>query len=92
MLQPKSFWYGLLIAISYFLSVSFAVAALIPSLAVQAGLIAAILAVAAYMVLVLVGQEEHGRPLGILLFAPAIFVTAGVVWWVLRLLGVWEIN
>ena len=68
--QPKPFWYGLLIAILYFLSVSFAVAALRPSLAVQAGMIAAILAVAFYMVLVLIGQEEHGKPLGILLFFP----------------------
>ena len=90
--QPKPFWYGLLIAITYFLSVFFAVAALTPSLALQAGMIAAILAVAVYMILVLAGQEEHGRPLGILLFAPAIFVTAGAVWWVLRLLGVWKIN
>ena len=84
--QPRPFWYGLLIAILYFLSVSFAVAGLAPSLAVQAGLIAA------YMILVLIGQEEHGRPLGILLFAPAIFVTAGVLWWIMRLLGLWEVN
>ena len=90
--QPRPFWYGLLIATLYFLSVSFAVAALVPSLAVQAGLIAAILAVIAYMILVLIGQEEHGRPLGILLFAPAIFVTAGVLWWIMRLLGLWEVN
>ena len=90
--QPKPFWYGLLIAISYFLSVSFAVAALTPSLAIQAGIIAAILAVAAYMILVLVGQEEHGRPLGLLLFAPATLVMAGALWWIMRLLGLWQVN
>lgn len=90
--QPKPFWYGLLIAILYFSTVSFGVAALTPSLAVQAGIIAAILAVAFYMGLVLVGQEEHGRPLGILLFFPAAFVTAGVLWWIMRLLGLWEVN
>ena len=89
---PRPFWYGLLIAISYFLTVVFAVAALAPSLAVTLGLIAAFIADVIYLVLVLAGQEEHGKTLGVLLFFPVVFVTAGVLWWIMRLLGLWKVN
>ena len=90
--QPKPFWYGLLIAILYFLSVYFAVAALAPSMAITLGLIVAFIADIIYLVLVLVGQEEYGKTLGILLFFPVVFVTAGILWWILRLLGLWQVN
>lgn len=79
------------ITVFYFCGVTFAVAALVPELAVQAGLIAAMLSMIAYIILVVIGRDEPGLPLGLLMLLPIICITAGIIWWMLRLLGLWEV-
>jgi hypothetical protein len=81
-----------LLALSYFVSVYFAAAALFPDLAYQIALVAVILAMGAYWFLDQTGSTQDGLPMGILLFAPVICLAAGAVWWVLRSLGLLELR
>lgn len=80
------------IAVAYLASVYFAVAALAPVWAYQAGLVAMIGALVAYRLLDAAGMSRSGLPMGLLLFMPLICVGAGIIWWALRLLGRLEIR
>ncbi len=80
----------ILLATFYFLAVYFAVAALIPAIALQAGLVAVIIAMLAYLFLRVTSSDEAGMPMGLLILSPVICLTAGVIWWVLRLIGFWR--
>lgn len=82
----------ILLAVFYFAGVYFAVSALVPALAFQAALVAVIGTMIAYRILGLTGSDKPGAPLAILILTPVICVAAGIVWWVIRLLGFWEIN
>jgi len=80
------------IAAAYLASVYFAEAALAPLWAYQAGLVAMIVALVVYRWLDAAGMSRSGLPMGLLLFMPVICVGAGIIWWVLRLLGRLEIR
>jgi len=74
----------LLIAALYFLSVYFAASALAPELlALQLALIAVIGAMIGYRVL----RDQEGLPFGLLVLLPFVCVTLGVIWWIMRLVG-----
>jgi hypothetical protein len=75
-----AFWFG---------STYFAVAALFPQFALQAGLIAAMLGLAGYLLLLGLDMADEGMPLGLLVTLPIVILTGGVIWWGLRLLGLW---
>lgn len=81
-----------LLAAFYLGSVYFAVSALVPSLALQAAFIAAMGAIAVYLFLVLIRHDDPGILLALLILAPIICLTAGAAWWLLRLLGLWQIK
>jgi hypothetical protein len=81
-----------LLALFYFASVYFAVAALIPALALQVALVAVIVAMIGYRILGMTGNDKPGLPLALLILAPVSCIAAGVIWWVIRLLGFWEIR
>ena len=92
-MQPiKEFGLLALLAAFYFFSVFFAVAALAPSLALASSFIAAMPAMGVYLILTLTRRDEPGLPLGLLILAPIICIAAGVLWWVLQLLGLWRVN
>lgn len=80
----------ILLAVIYVAAVYFAVAALAPALAYPAGLLAAMVAVLVYILLVILRHEERGLPVALLFLMPIVCVAAGVLWWLLRLLGLWE--
>lgn len=80
------------IAAAYLAGVYFAVAALTPAWAYQAGLVAMIAALVVYRWLDAAGMSRSGLPMGLLLFMPVICIGAGVIWWFLRLLGRLEIR
>ncbi|NJO00073.1 MAG: hypothetical protein HC875_41150 [Anaerolineales bacterium] len=82
--------FPILLAIIYFTVVYFAVMALIPGLALQAGLLAIILAMSAYLFLRATGSDETGIPIGILIMLPFTCFVAGVIWWLMRWVGFWE--
>lgn len=80
----------MLLAAIYFTSIFFAVAALAPGYALRAAFIAAMLATVFYLFLFFLGLDEEGLPLGPLLLLPVVIITAGVLWWTLRLLEFWQ--
>lgn len=80
-----------LLALFYFISVYFAVAALVPALAIQAALVAVIVAMVGHRILGMIGRDKPGLPLALLLLAPVSCIAAGIIWWIMRLLGFWEI-
>ncbi|MCQ3972360.1 MAG: hypothetical protein DPW09_02810 [Anaerolineae bacterium] len=82
--------FPILLAIVYFSIVYFAVAALVPGIALQAGLLAIILAMSAYLFLRATGSDETGVLIGILITLPFTCFAAGVIWWIMRLLGFWR--
>jgi hypothetical protein len=88
----KEFSLRALLALFYFASVYFAIAALAPAFALQAGLIAAMIAMITYLLLVLTGRDDEGMPMGLLILLPVTCVAAGLAWWLLRLLGLWTIK
>lgn len=49
-------------------------------------------AIVLYFFLVVIRRDEPGLPLALLILAPVICLAAGVAWWLLRLLGLWEIK
>jgi hypothetical protein len=77
-----------LLAVFYFASVYFAVAALAPPLALQVSFIAAVGAMIIYLLLVVTRRDEPGMPLALVILTPVICIAAGIAWWILRLLGV----
>ncbi|MCK6627619.1 MAG: hypothetical protein L6R45_20865 [Anaerolineae bacterium] len=81
-----------LLAGFYFASVYFAVAALVPELALQAALVAVIGVMVVFRILGITGSNKPGAPMAILIFAPVICIAAGILWWLMRLLGFWEIK
>lgn len=74
-----AFWFG---------GVYFAVAALFPAFALQVALIAMIFALVGYLFLQATNSHERGLPVALLFLFPIICITAGIAWWILRLLGV----
>ena len=68
-------------------AVYFATAALIPGLAYPAALLAVIGAMLALLFLRQTQRDQAGLPVGLLLLFPFVCVTAGVIWWLMRLLG-----
>jgi hypothetical protein len=82
----------ILLAVFYFAGVYFAVSALVPALAFQTALVAVIGAMVTYRILGITGSDRPGAPLAILILTPIVCVAAGLVWWVMRLLGFWEIQ
>jgi hypothetical protein len=76
-----------LLALFYFASVYFAMAALVPALALQAALVAVIVAMVGYRLLVMTGNDKPGLPLALLILLPTSCIAAGVTWWIIRLLG-----
>ncbi len=86
----KDVLFPILLATGYFVVVYFTTAALFPALALQAGLLAVILAMSAYLFLRATGNTETGIPVGLLIMLPFSCLVAGVIWWLLRLLGFWE--
>jgi hypothetical protein len=62
----------------------------VPTYALAVALGAASLALGAYIFLLLTDSADRGLPAGLLYFAlPTIYVTAGGIWWVMRLVGLW---
>jgi len=80
------------LAAGYFVTVYFAVSALVPSLAYPAALVAVIIVLSIYRFLELTQSHRAGAPLGLLLFFPVICGMVGAIWWAMRWVGVWEIN
>jgi len=77
---------------SYFGAVYFAVAALLPSLAIHAAALAVAVALALYLLLIIAKADKPSLPFALLLMMPFICLFIGVIWWAMRLLGFWEIN
>ncbi len=75
------------IAFFYFFSIYFAVSALLPGLALQCGSVAMLFSLLAYRVLQITGNETEGLPVGLLMLLPISCIAAGIIWWILRLLG-----
>lgn len=88
--QLRDFGLVALLAVLWFGSVYFAVAALFPRLALAAAFLATAVALSLYIVLVVVQMDDQGLPVALLFSSPVICVTAGVIWWGLRLLGLWK--
>lgn len=80
------------LAVFHFGGTYFAVAALFPQLALQAALIAAIAAMLGFLFLWITDSTEHGLPIGLLYLFPVIYITIGIAWWLLRLLGLWPLK
>lgn len=83
-------FYVLALAATYFASAYFATAALLPGWAYPAGLIAMLLALIAYRLLGTIGKDESGPLMGLLIVLPGVCAAAGIVWWIVRLLGFWD--
>lgn len=79
------------LAAIYFVSVYFAIAALYLPWALPAGLIAAMLALLIYLVLVLT-ERDTAFVVALLFALSTSCIAAGMIWWVLRLLGLWVIK
>lgn len=80
------------IAAAYFGAVYFAAAALLPELALTAALLAMILSLLAYRLLGITGDDEEGLPYGLLFLMPFVCIMAGMIWWIIRWLGLWQIR
>ena len=78
------------IVIAWFTSVYFAMAAILPGWALACGLLAAMFSMVVYLVLFAAERDEGGLPLGLLITFPVVCATAGVLWWILRWLGLWS--
>lgn len=78
------------IVILYFGIPYFAASALLPDFALHIALVALIIGLAAYQYLVNTQGEQPSRAYAVLLFGiPFACVFAGVIWWLVRLLGFW---
>ncbi|NJN97313.1 MAG: hypothetical protein HC875_26135 [Anaerolineales bacterium] len=81
-----------LIALFYFASVYFAVAALVLILALPVALVAVIVGMIGYRILDARGNNKPDLLLAVLFLAPTSCIAAGVIWWIVRLLGFWEVK
>ncbi len=88
----KEFALILIIALAWFAGVFFAVAALSPGLAYPVALLVTVGAMGAYIFLSITGSDREGLPVGLLLLFPFVCLVAGILWWILRLVGLWRIN
>jgi hypothetical protein len=79
------------LAILWFGAALFAVAALIPSWAFPASLLAVAIVTLTYKILDATDNLTVGLVVT-LFFIPLICIAAGIIWWVMRLLGVLEIR
>ena len=78
------------IVILYFGSLYFAASALLPDFALQIALVGLIIGLAAYQYLLNTRGERPSLAYAVLLYGvPFACVFAGVIWWLLRLLGFW---
>jgi hypothetical protein len=87
----KEFGDVLYITLAYFISVYFAVSALWPPLAIHAAYAAAALALLGYFFLVIINQAEEGSLLGLCALSPFTILLIGVLWWLMRFVGLWNI-
>ena len=71
----------------YFGSVYFAAAALVPAFALQVALASLIFGLSAYQYLIIMMGDKPSAPFGLLLSLPFMCIALGIVWWVMRLLG-----
>ena len=78
------------IAVFYFIGFAFAVEALVPGFGIQVGLLAAMAAIAVRLVLILTDRTEPSVWFVVFMGIPLSCMLAGVIWWVLRLLGIWQ--
>jgi hypothetical protein len=80
----------LLVASAYFLSFYFAATALVPpASALSLASWVTCMALLALLRLRHMGMDEAGAPLGLLLMLPILCLFVGVIWWVVRWLGLW---
>jgi len=79
----------LLLAILYFVSVFFAVSALAPAFAMSFAWFAVLLAMLVYLLLDAITVEKAGVLFAFLLVLPFSCLFAGMIWWVMRGLGLW---
>ena len=78
------------LAIFYFISVYFAIYALDPASAAPVAWFAVLLAMLGWLFIDAVYGDEPNLPLALLYLLPIICVTAGIIWWGLRVAGLWE--
>lgn len=81
-----------LLALFYFASIYFAVVALVPILALPVALVAVIVGMIGYRILDARGNNKADLLLAVLFLAPTSCIAAGVIWWIMRLLGFWEVK
>lgn len=86
----KEFSLVVLLAVFYLTTAYFAVEALAPAYSLQASFIAAIIATTVYFFWVILQREQEGIWVFLLFATPLVCVAAGVLWWILRLLNLWE--
>ncbi len=79
-----------LVGVLYFGSVYFAAEALVPSYALEIALVSFIFGLSAYQYLIITIGDEPSLPFAMLLMLPFLCVFAGILWWLMRLLGFWE--
>jgi FtsH-binding integral membrane protein len=79
-----------LLAAWYFAAAYFTTAALLPKLAIHAAFWGAGLALLVYLGLFFARRDRPGKALAVLIFLPLSCVLIGVIWWVMRLLGIWS--
>ena len=87
----KEFGEALYITLAYFISVYFAVSALWPPLAIHFAYAAAALALLGYFYLAITHQAEEGSLLGLCALSPFTILLIGVLWWLMRLAGLWKV-
>lgn len=81
------------VVILYFGIPYFAALALLPDFALNIALVGLIIGLAAYQYLVNTQGEQPSRAYAVLLFGvPFACIFASMIWWVLRLLGFWELG
>jgi hypothetical protein len=85
----KEFGEALYITGAYFISTYFAVSALLPSFAIHCAAGAGALALLAYIFLIITNREEEDILFGICALSPITILGLGVIWWLMRLGGLW---
>jgi hypothetical protein len=79
----------LFIAAFHFGGAYFAASALVPAVALQVALIALLLAMSGYLLLSLMGNDQGGLPMGLLITWPVTYFAMGLLWSLMRLVGLW---
>ena len=79
------------VAILYFGSFYFAASALLPDLALQITLVGLIIGMTGFQYLLNTRGDRPSLAYAVLIYAiPVACLFAGMIWWVLRLVGFWE--